>query len=36
MILLLSGEYFRLLRDYKARYMGVGQVDPNERLFYED
>ncbi len=35
-ILLMSGEYFRLLRDYKARYMGIGQVNENERLFYED
>ncbi len=35
-ILILSGEYFRLLRDYKARYLGIGQVRENERLFYED
>ncbi len=35
-ILLLSGEYFTLLRDYKARYMGIGQVDGNTRLFYEE
>ena len=35
-IMLLSGEYFRLLRDYKARYMGIGRVNENERLFYEE
>ena len=35
-ILILSGEYFRLLRDYKARYMGIGTVRESERLFYED
>ena len=35
-ILILSGEYFRLLRDYKARYMGIGQVNSQEKLFYED
>ena len=35
-ILLLSGEYFTLLRDYKARYMGIGQVDGSTRLFYEE
>ena len=35
-ILLLSGQYFKLLKDYKARYLGVGQVDPNTKLFYEE
>ena len=35
-ILLLSNEYFRLLKDYKARYMGIGAVDDNTVLFYED
>ena len=35
-ILILSGDYFRLLRDYKARYMGLGQADENTELFYED
>lgn len=35
-ILLLSNEYFRLLKDYKARYMGIGEVDDNTVLFYED
>lgn len=35
-VLLLSNEYFRLLKDYKARYMGIGEVDDNTVLFYED
>ena len=35
-ILILSGDYFRLLRDYKARYMNIGSVDENAVLFYED
>lgn len=35
-ILILSREYFRLLKDYKARYMGIGTVDPKMVLFYED
>jgi AGCS family alanine or glycine:cation symporter len=35
-ILLLSKTFFMLLRDYKARYLGVNSVDPDVRLFYED
>ena len=35
-LLMLSNDYFRLLKDYKARYMGVGEVDPDMALFYED
>ena len=35
-ILILSNQYFELLKDYKARYLGVGKVDPNTVLFYED
>ncbi len=35
-ILILSGQYFKLLQDYKARYMGIGKVDPHTKLFYED
>ena len=35
-VLLLSGQYFKLLKDYKARYMGQGEVDANTKLFYED
>ncbi|WP_047983597.1 alanine/glycine:cation symporter family protein [Ornithinibacillus californiensis] len=35
-ILLLSKRFLELLRDYKARYLGIGQIDPNIVLFYED
>lgn len=35
-ILILSNQYFKLLKDYKARYLGVGTVDPNMALFYDD
>ncbi|MEG2936089.1 MAG: sodium:alanine symporter family protein [Clostridium sp.] len=35
-VLFLSKEFFRLLKDYKARYLGIGEVDPNAYLFFED
>lgn len=35
-ILILSKQYFVLLKDYKARYMGKGTVDKKTKLFYED
>ncbi len=35
-LILLSGKYKELLDDYKARYMGIGEVDPNFKVFYED
>ncbi|MBP3654304.1 MAG: sodium:alanine symporter family protein [Oscillospiraceae bacterium] len=35
-ILLLSGQYFKLLKDYKARYMGIGEVEKGTKLFYEE
>ena len=35
-ILILSGDYFRLLKDYKARFMGIGTTDESAQLFYED
>lgn len=35
-ILILSGDYFMLLKDYKARYLNQGKVDENIKLFYED
>ena len=31
----LTGKFFELIKDYKARYMGIGQVDPNFKVFYE-
>jgi AGCS family alanine or glycine:cation symporter len=35
-VLMLSGTFFALLKDYKARYLGIGTVDPEIKLFYED
>lgn len=35
-VLILSGTYFKLLKDYRARYMNDGQVDENFPIFYED
>jgi len=34
-LIFLSGKFFELIKDYKARYMGIGQVDPNFKVFYE-
>ena len=34
-ILALSGTFFKLLKDYKARYMGIGTVDPDFKYFYD-
>ena len=35
-IFLLRKKFWELLKDYKARYMGIGKVDPNFYVFYED
>lgn len=35
-LFLLSGTFFKLLKDYRARYLGEGKIDPNMHLFYED
>ena len=35
-IVLLRKKFWELLKDYKARYMGIGKVDPNFHVFYED
>ncbi|MCM3087040.1 sodium:alanine symporter family protein [Bhargavaea ginsengi] len=35
-LLFLSKRFFELLRDYKARELGVGIPDPNFKVFYED
>ena len=32
----LSGVFIKLLNDYKARYLGIGKVDPSFKIFYED
>lgn len=34
-LLLLSGTFFKLLADYKARYMGIGKIDPSFKYFYD-
>lgn len=35
-VLFLSNKFFALLKDYKARYLGIGKVDPSFKVFYED
>lgn len=35
-LFLLRNDFFMLLKDYKARYLGIGEVDPNFYVFYED
>ncbi|MBR4411299.1 MAG: sodium:alanine symporter family protein [Firmicutes bacterium] len=35
-LFMLSGTFIKLLKDYKARYMGIGEVDPEMELFFED
>ncbi|GHH98827.1 alanine/glycine:cation symporter family protein [Neobacillus kokaensis] len=35
-LLLLSKRFLALLKDYKARYMGIGEIDPDITLFYEE
>jgi len=35
-LFILAPKFFEILKDYKARYMGIGEVDPNFRVFYED
>ncbi|GEN84042.1 amino acid carrier protein [Sporosarcina luteola] len=35
-IMFLSKKFFELLRDYKARHLNIGTIDPNFNVFYED
>nr|WP_274388507.1 amino acid carrier protein [Brevibacillus agri] len=35
-LLVLSHQFKKLLQDYKARYLNIGQIDEDVRLFYED
>lgn len=35
-ILVLSGTFIRLVKDYNARYLGIGEVDPNAKIFFEE
>lgn len=32
----IGGKFIELLNDYKARYLGLGKVDPDFKLFYEE
>lgn len=35
-LLVLGGTFIKLLKDYKARYLGIGSVNPDFDLFYEE
>lgn len=35
-LFLLRNQFWALLYDYKARYMGIGELDPNFHVFYEE
>ena len=35
-LMILSPKVLELLNDYKARFLGIGKVNPNTKLFYED
>ena len=35
-LFMLSGTFVKLLKDYKARYMGIGEVEPEMDLFFEE
>ena len=35
-VLILHNKFFTIMKDYMARYLGKGKVDPNFHVFYED
>ena len=35
-LFILTPKFIELLKDYKARYLGVGILDPNFKVFYDD
>lgn len=35
-LIILSPKFIELLKDYKARYMGIGEVDDEFQIFYEE
>ncbi len=35
-LMILTPKFKDLLKDYKARYLGVGTVDPEFKVFYDD
>lgn len=34
-LFLLAPKFLSLIKDYKARYLGVGEIDPNFQIFFE-
>jgi AGCS family alanine or glycine:cation symporter len=35
-LLILTPKFIELLNDYKARYLGLGKINVNTKLFYDD
>jgi len=35
-LIMLSGKFKEILDDYKARYLGIGTVDPDFKIFYDE
>lgn len=35
-LFLLTPKFVELLKDYKARYLGIGKTDPSYKLFYDE
>ena len=35
-LFILRNKFFTIFKDYQARYLGKGKVDPNFYVFYED
>lgn len=35
-LFILRKKFFQIMKDYKARYMNIGKVDPDFYVFYED
>jgi len=35
-LIVLRGKFWEIFRDYKARYMGIGKIDPNFPIFFEN
>lgn len=35
-LLVLTPKFLELLNDFKARHMGIGKVDPNTKVFFEE
>ena len=35
-LFILRNKFFVIFKDYQARYLGKGKVDPNFYVFYED